>query len=196
MSDALSSIAALLAVFVSGLALFFSRWNVKTEKYIATIVAQRIAWIDDLRSDLSDVITFLYAVWFYESDDFTFGRPSTAGFKRSEDAYSINLSENNRKKFSDLAEKSVDKFKLLQKIDISILRLNQSDDSKLISLLMDARDRIITSDYAKRNGEKYIQDLREEITKTLKAEWEKVKHETIAGGEKRRRFRSGFKFLP
>ena len=172
------TIAAFIAIIVSSIALVYARNNIKITKYIETITEQRIRWIEIVRNDLSSVISDLSILCYiskYHSELYDFDM--NVGFdsaEESRDAYdhSKNLKEINIKKTT---------IKLINKIDISLFKLNSNEDQKAIKLLKSIEDKILRENFIEIIDENQIEDLSKEITKILKREWEKVKIEVKKG---------------
>ena len=79
-------------------------------------------------------------------------------------------------------ESEINKIELIRKIDLSIMRLNQSDDAELIAALEKSKGYVLSADYDFNKIERFIKKLRSEVSIVLKKEWEKVKQEVKKGG--------------
>lgn len=179
----IAGITAFCAMAVSLLAVLYTRSNIKVQKYIDTITMQRIKWIDTLRNDLSDIISGIYLVGYCEQkvkeyDDFMDNvGPDTREQAISLDKYGDELNELKNKLKSE-----INKIELIRKIDLSIMRLNQADDAKLIAALENSKVHVLTADYDFNKIVGFIKELRTEVSIVLKNEWEKVKQEVKKGG--------------
>jgi len=81
----------------------------------------------------------------------------------------------------DLWCSEIQNYEISTKIELSILGLNDNDDDYLIRILTKLKKIYQERNYGDVNDDLII-TLRNEIKKILKAEWEKVKKETIKGG--------------
>ena len=179
----IAGITAFCAMVVSFIAVVYTRSNIKVQKYIDTITIQRIKWIDTLRNDLSDIISGIYLASYCEQklneyDEFMDNvGPDTLEQKISLEKYGDKLNELKNKLKSE-----INKIELIRKIDLSIMRLNQTDDKKLIATLEKSKDYVLAEDYDFKKIEEFIRELRKEVSIVLKNEWEKVKQEVKKGG--------------
>ncbi len=183
--DNVSTIVAFLAVVISLLTVVYTRKNIKTQKYIETVTNQRILWIDTLRNDFSQILSHTSTLRFcqkVEIDDKEVGYPGDD--PSSEDLYEYNDFVRDISHEKKLRESK--NYEIVTKIELSILRLNDDDDINLIKDLEKLK-RIYQGKYYLEIDDKYIERLRKNIKKILKAEWEKVKQETVRGGLKRER---------
>ena len=187
----LTGITAFCAMAVSFIAVVYTRSNIKVQKYIDTITIQRIKWIDTLRNDLSDIISGIYLANYCEQrlneyDEFM----DNVGPETHEQQISLNKYGSKLKEFNNKLKSEINKIELIRKIDLSIMRLNQTDDKKLIATLEEAKDYVLAGDNDLKKTEKFIRELRSEVSIVLKNEWEKVKQEVKKGGlinEKRKK---------
>jgi hypothetical protein len=179
----ITGITAFCAMAVSLLAVLYTRSNIKVQKYIDTITMQRIKWIDTLRNDLSDIISGIYLASYCdqklsEYDDFMYHvGPDSHEQGVSLSKYGDELNELKSKLKSDIS-----KIELIRKIDLSIMRLNQTDDVKLIDTLEKSKKLVLSADFDLDKIEEFIKELRLEVSIVLKNEWEKVKQEVKKGG--------------
>lgn len=178
-----SNILSVIAVIVSITAIVFTRKNIKTQKYIDTVTNQRVKWIDTLRSDFSDIIAHSEMInycHYIEQRDIHVGYEHDPNHPEDEYDYKDFVKNiNNEKKNLELKN-----FDIVAKIELSIMRLNETDDIHLIKLLDDLKIYFQSRDYEK-IGNELTSKLRKEIKIILKNEWEKVKSETIKGGNLR-----------
>ena len=179
----ITGITAFFAMVVSLLAVIYTRSNIKVQKYIDTITVQRIKWIDTLRNDFSDVISGIYIscyceVKLKEYDDFM----EHVGPDDQSQAYSLREYHDELNQLKDKLTSEINKIELIRKIDLSIMRLNQADDAKLISILEKSKDYVLSAGYDFHETEKFIKKLKSEMSIVLKYEWEKVKQEVKKGG--------------
>lgn len=183
-SFSLEQITSVIAVILSISAILYSYKGIKVTKYIETITNQRIQWIDSLRKDLSQILTFanLYkqflrdaeaTTWWIESDEYFQQEPE----EMAESDAEIIIRKDKKKKI--IAE--VKKSENINIIELVILRLNDIDDSillerleKLKNAFLENKNEIITDGF--------IIELRKEIKILLKSEWERVKLEVRKGG--------------
>ncbi len=172
------SIISIIAIIVSFYAVKYSRRNLKTQKYIETITVQRISWIESLRKDLSDVVSGLNMLGFCDSQFRAFDEfIENVGFDDRESEESAYAYRDNLKKLKSKLDSELTRIDLVKKIDLSILRLNQKDDLKLINKLEEIKKYILHENYDKCIEDGYIKELKMQIAETLKMEWEKVKLE-------------------
>lgn len=173
----ITNILSCVAIVVSFAAIIYARKNIKTQKYIETITKQRISWIDTLRNDFSDILahseTISYCKYVEQIDD-------KVGFEGNPDE-ERGYNEFIKSMISEKIRLESLNLNIVAKIELSILRLNENDDSKLIEQLEDLKEIYRKRNYSQIN-EKVIRDLRTEIKIILKSEWEKVKSETVKGG--------------
>jgi len=177
-------IISMLALILSVIAIVFSYKGIKVTKYIETITNQRIKWIETLRNDLSRIVTFavLYkrfkedaeaTAWWVESDEYFRLDPQ----ERSDTDEEIENIKDKRKRIISEVKKSEN----INVIELAIIRLNETDDIVLIQKLealkqafLLNKEEIVTDDF--------IIELRNEIKKLIKVEWERVKLEVRKGG--------------
>lgn len=179
----IAGITAFCAMVVSLLAVVYTRSNIKVQKYIDTITIQRIKWIDTLRNDLSDIISGIYLASYCEEklneyNDYMVN----IGPDSHEHAISLGELGKRLNELKSKLESEVNKIELIRKIDLSIMRLNQSDDEKLIAALEKSKNYVLSADYDFKKIEGFIKKLRSEMSIVLKNEWEKVKQEVKKGG--------------
>ena len=173
---------ALIAIVVSFIGIIYTRSNIKTQKYIETITVQRINWIESLRIDLSDVISSLNMLSFCDTQAKAFDKfVEYDGFDDEETANSSYEFNKNLKKLKGKLDAELTRINLVKKIDLSILRLNQKDDAKLISKLEETKVYILHEDYDTCIKDGFINNLKSQIAETLKKEWERVKLEVKKG---------------
>lgn len=175
-----SNIVSALAVFISFYAIINTRKNIKSQKYIDTVTKQRILWIDTLRNDFSCILAHIEKIRYckkVEEIDINVGFEPQEGSQNEQFEYDEFTKSNQDEKKKLEAQN----YEISTKIELSILRLNDNDDELLIRKLTKLK-----KIYQERNyievDDNLIVDLRNEIKKILKTEWEKVKLETIRGG--------------
>lgn len=178
----LTKASALIAVLISFLSVNYVRNNIKVTKYIETVTASRKEWLEILRRDFAEIITFAVAVLnhtkrienaesFYESVEFE--QAVEAGVVNT---YEVNSEiEDANMKLSSV-KKAAAKVEIFKKIELTKLRLNPDDDTKLINTLSVLGDAYITDNYNS-ISDKLIFELREDAQALLKQEWEVVKDE-------------------
>lgn len=178
----LSAVIAFLAMLVSLAAVIYARANIKTQKYIETITSQRITWVETLRLDLSEIITGLHLLSYCKgsiNDYWEF--VENVGFEDPEDDEKGSEHIAKLKVLEEGLQIKVSRIELIQKIDLSILRLNSRDDAELINQLEEVRELILKEKYDLRKDPVRIKLIREKASETLKNEWEKIKLETMKG---------------
>jgi len=170
-------------MIVSFIAILYTRNNIKVQKYIETITNQRIKWIDTLRNDFSDIISGIYMINFSDSSIAKYDEyMHEEGPQDFEHAVQLDDYKKRLDELVDKFKKDVSKVDLMRKIDLSIMRLNQDDDSVLISKLEESRELVLERCEDFNKTKTLISELRAEMTRILKNEWEKVKHEVRKGG--------------
>jgi hypothetical protein len=179
----IAGITAFCAMAVSFIAVVYTRSNIKVQKYIDTITIQRIKWIDTLRNDLSDIISGIYLASYCEQklneyDEFM----DNVGSDTREQQISLEKYGDKLNELKNKLKSEINKIELIRKIDLSIMRLNQTDDKKLIATLEKSKDYVLAVDYDFNKIEGFIRELRSEVSIVLKNEWEKVKQEVKKGG--------------
>jgi hypothetical protein len=175
-----SNIVSILAVCISLLTIIYTRKNIKSQKYIDTVTKQRILWIDTLRNDFSCILAHVEKIRYcrkIEEIDINVGFEPENGSEVERFEYDefIKLNQEEKKKLE------IQNYEISTKIELSILGLNDNDDDYLIRILTKLKKIYQERNYGDVNDDLII-TLRNEIKKILKAEWEKVKKETIKGG--------------
>lgn len=177
-----SAIISFGAMIVSLAAVFYTRINIKTQKYIETITTQRIKWIETLRCDLSEVITGMLLLSFCKTSATDYWEyVENVGFEDFEGQVSGDEFIARINALNESLKLKVNRIDLIQKIDLSILRLNAKGDANLIEMLDNLRNCILHEKYDKDKDQENIMEIRKEVAATLKREWEKVKQETLKG---------------
>ena len=184
LSNFVSAFAVIVSAFAVGISFFaivYTRKNLKTQKYIDTITKQRIIWIDILRNDFSDILAHIEKIrycHYVEERDRKVGYDAEGGTIEDHIEYTdfVKFSREEKKKLE------THNYEITTKIELSILRLNDKDDAELIKKLTELKKIYQERNYYNRVGDDLIVNLRNEIKKILKTEWETVKLETIEGG--------------
>ena len=183
------------SMLISLLALFYARKNLKMQKYIDVVTAQRIKWIYELRQDFSMIISHLYLIVYLrsyaerEEDEFVsqfnidHSDETDIGFEDSLYYDSMMDVFKNMRDVGNELSNSKNNIDFIRRIELSIMKLNEADpdDSALIESLENAKKDIF---YEPKTEivEKKIANLRGLMTKILKNEWERVKKEVQKGG--------------
>lgn len=175
----ITNIVALIAVLISFITVWYTRKNLKTKKYIETITQQRILWISTLRADFSLILAQTITLKYcheVEINDREVGYPGEDNDPENIAEYGDFVKNKNREKI----DREQYNFQTISRIELSILRLNDNDDSKLIETLEKIKI-IYLNNYYYEITDELIVELRNNIKKLLKKEWEKVKLETKKG---------------
>ena len=173
------------SMLVSLLALFYARKNLKMQKYIDVVTAQRIKWIGELRADFSAILSYVYVSTFADelADHWEFCRDEN--FEDYDDEWYYTLNDNIAKlrqtRSSVLTPKNNAEF--IRRIDLCILKLNRSD-SKDFALLQELEKLKLVpfGDYEKGKLDKLLIKIRDMMGEILKDEWDRVKKEVRKGG--------------
>jgi len=173
---------------------FYTRKNIKMTKYIDTITSERIKWIENLRNNLSTLLSWLivYASNIDRLNLFSEIFDELENQELSENPYGDEVSssyivremiENKKNKESILKElEEITKEKLIEKIYLIKLSLNSKSDSKMVNLLDILLDVFVLNiKETERSFNSIIKEFVEISQLILKAEWEKVKSETKNG---------------
>lgn len=183
------------SMLISLLALFYARKNLKMQKYIDVVTAQRIKWIYELRQDFSMIISHLYLIVYLrsyaerEEDEFVsqfnidHSDETDIGFEDSLYYDSMMDVFKNMRDVGNELSNSKNNIDFIRRIELSIMKLNEADpdDSALIESLENAKKDIFYEPETE-IVEKKIANLRGLMTKILKNEWERVKKEVQKGG--------------
>lgn len=173
------------SMLVSLLALFYARKNLKMQKYIDVVTAQRIKWIGELRADFSAILSYVYLSTYVEvvADKWqnNFEENIEDFFGDDEWYYSV---KDNIKRLYDAKTKSTPEnyAEFIRRIDLCILKLNPSDsrDEELIEEL--EKFKLIPYDYQPGTLNELLIKIRDMMGEILKSEWERVKKEVQKGG--------------
>lgn len=173
------------SMLVSLLALFYARKNLKMQKYIDVVTVQRIKWIGELRSDFSEILSFIYSSTYVQelADKWDFYKDEVVE-EMSAEHYAT--AEYNIKRLREMGKFEFQESKCIEyikKIELCILKLNKADeeDAKLIKKLKEMRT-IPFGDYRDGHLEEYMNETRDLMGWTLKKEWDRVKKEVKKGG--------------
>ncbi len=183
------------SMLISLLALFYARKNLKMQKYIDVVTAQRIKWIYELRQDFSMIISHLYLIVYLRSyaerEEYEFvsqfnidhSDETDIGFEDSLYYDSMMDVFKNMRDVGNELGNSKNNIDFIRRIELSIMKLNEADpdDSALIESLENAKKDIFYEPETE-IVEKKIANLRGLMTKILKNEWERVKKEVQKGG--------------
>lgn len=183
------STSALTGLITSSFAIWYTRKNLKTTKFIETITAERIRWIQIVRNDLtelvSSVLIHLKNTDYLKNLTFEQERREYSNYvvSREPDSFTddeleeyadqkMNIS-NSKKAFSE----SLTRFGIVKKATLLKLRFNPEDDIDIINYL----NLIIENfaDYSKptKDININIKEFTEKSQQVLKKEWDKVKRE-------------------
>lgn len=126
--------------------------------------------------DLSDVISGLHLINFCKNridnfDEFM----ENCGYETEEDKRNGEKYIQRLKGLENDINKAVNRVDLVRKIDLSVLRLNATNDAALIKMLSTARDLLVADNFDEDRTKAIVVEIRDEIAKTLKQEWEKIK---------------------
>lgn len=175
--------------------LYYTRRNLKTTKYIDTIISERIKWIGKLREDLS-LLTSWINIFIsnkkylnelsadYEELDFQESMTNPHGDEPWPTIIK-DMSDNKEKQDSLMRELGgVSRQKIIEKIYLIKLRLNPKDDSRAIELLDSLLENFTSPKFDCKKHDSIIKELHEFVVlsqQILKDEWDKVKNETKKG---------------
>lgn len=183
------------SMLISLLALFYARKNLKMQKYIDVVTAQRIKWIYELRQDFSMIISHLYLIVYLKSyaeseedefvNQFNIDHSNETDIDFEDSLYydsMMDVFKNMRDIGSELSNNK-NNIDFIRRIELSIMKLNEADpdDRALIESLEKAKKDIFYEPETKIVEEK-IANLRGLMTRILKNEWERVKKEVQKGG--------------
>jgi len=174
------------SMLISLLALFYARNNIKMQKYIDVVTAQRIKWIGELRADFSAILSYVYLSTYVEDVadkwQFNFDENIEEFFGDDEGYYSVqdNLKRFRQVKTSESTPENYADF--IRRIDLCILKLNPSDsrDEMLIEELEEFK--LIPYDHQPEALKELLMKIRNMMSGILKCEWERVKKEVRKGG--------------
>lgn len=176
--------------------IYYTRRNLKTSKYIETITTERIKWIEKLRNDISQLISWITIYTYnkheiielkkrndsimenghYDHDVDSFvpdfiDEEELSGIGKEFDFYNKELN-------------SISRERIIEKINLIKLRLNPSDDYDAIQLLDRLIYEVIMVKFTE-GQQKITQEIIDQfiklVQKLLKSEWDKVKRETKKG---------------
>lgn len=174
------------SMLISLLALFYARNNIKMQKYIDVVTAQRIKWIGELRADFSAILSYVYLSTYVEdvADKWqaNFDECSEEFYGDDEGFYSVqdNIKRLRHAKTSESTPENYAEF--IRRIDLCILKLNPSDsrDEKLIEELENFK--LLPYDHQPGTLNELLIKIRDMMGEILKSEWERVKKEVRKGG--------------
>lgn len=174
------------SMLISLLALFYARKNLKMQKYIDVVTAQRIKWIGELRADFSAILSYVYLSTYVEDVaakwQSNFDENVEEFFGDDEGYYSVqdNLKRFRQVKISESTPENYADF--IRRIDLCILKLNPSDsrDEKLIEEL--EKFKLLPYDHQPGTLNELLIKIRDMMGEILKSEWERVKKEVRKGG--------------
>ena len=175
------------SMLISLLALFYARKNLKMQKYIEVVTAQRIKWIGELRADFSAILSYVYLstyvkdvadIWQSNFDEY--GGDAFDG--DDEGYYSTQDNIKNFREAKKSASTPENYAEFIRRIDLCILKLNPSDsrDEELIEEL--EKFKLIPYDHQPETLKDLLMKIRNMMSEILKCEWERVKQEVRKGG--------------
>lgn len=174
------------SMLISLLALFYARNNIKMQKYIDVVTAQRIKWIGELRADFSAILSYVYLSTYIEDVadkwQFVFDENVEEFYGDDEGYYSV-LDNIKRLRHAKMSESTPENYaEFIRRIDLCILKLNPSDsrDEKLIEEL--EKFKLVPFDHRPGILKELLVKIRNTMSEILKCEWERVKKEVQKGG--------------
>ena len=174
------------SMLVSLLALFYARKNLKMQKYIDVVTAQRIKWIGELRADFSAILSYVYLSTYVEdvADKWQFYIDECSEEFNGDDEGRYSAQANiKRLRHAKTSESTPENYaEFIRRIDLCILKLNPSDsrDEKLIKDLENFK--LVPYDHQSKTLKELLMKIRNMMSEILKCEWERVKKEVRKGG--------------
>lgn len=190
-------LSALLAFLGTIIAIYYTRKNMKTTKYIDTITSERIKWLELIRQDISIlcselIVLFTNAkqgIFLLKQQEQLLSRLSKPIEELDKDDYPRKMHSENKEKINEIKKNIRNKEKhiqLIKQINIIILRLNPIEDKSIIDRLKILKITIQEEKFTSDNVEQCLEITEwiiEKAQNMFKAEWEKVKKETLKGSK-------------
>lgn len=183
------STSVLTGLIASILTVWFTRKNLKTTKYIDTIVNERIKWIQIVRADLTELVS---ALLIHDKNteylsDMINKKERQDNANRVESRESDSYEDEELREYSELKrnienaqiefKKVLSRSEIVNKAILLKLRFNPDEDSDIIDQLNNVIDDY--ADYSKKPKDimNVIKELTAKSQQVLKREWDKVKSE-------------------
>lgn len=173
------------SMLVSLLALFYARKNLKMQKYIDVVTAQRIKWIGELRADFSAILSYVYLSTYVEdvADKWQNNVEENIEEFFGDDEWYYSAKDNIKRLYDARTKSTPENYaEFIRRTDLCILKLNPSDlrDEKLIEEL--EKLKLIPYDHQPGTLNELLIKIRDMMGEILKSEWERVKKEVQKGG--------------
>jgi hypothetical protein len=177
-------IATILTFIVGIVNIIYTRKNLTTSKFIEVITSERIKWLDVMRTESSNLISWILnslevyknQIEYIESEHPTEDSMNTATYEYQKNYFNstINIAFVEEQKKWTQAD-------LTRHLHIFKLRLNPKEDQEILAIIdyfINLYSSKYISDTEIKIAEKNIISLTSKIQILLKNEWEKVKKET------------------
>jgi flagellin-specific chaperone FliS len=189
-------IGVILTVIASLISILVTYRSQKSQKFIDTITSERIKWLDKVRSEVSIlsswIMTFvktkieLEELYSHEQEilnDGGFNDPYKDVYA-PQDEENLRIVRSQKKKLNEELDSGYSKKEIVERIILLKLRLNPREDDELIKILEHLynifSEANLTIDTVKQSLDE-VEKLVNLTQAILKAEWEKVKIESIKG---------------
>ncbi len=177
----ITSIGVFLTFFATCYNAYVLRKNIKTTKYIETISAERIKWLEIIKRETSETISIITETLVFYNGDIENRQSQTPNDVSHEFEY--------HKYFLDSPTKDAFRFyvkkdfkDLISKLYILKLRINHEENTETIKLIdyfiNFYIDILYVSDKNIEEAKENIKKLINNTQKSIDNEWEKVKKET------------------
>ena len=190
-------IGVLLTFIGTLVTIYYTRRNLKTSKYIETITTERIKWIEKLRKDISQLVSWLTIYTFNKNEILKLEKRDNSLMENGyfdHDADSFVPNSMDEKEIT-IIEKEIDFYnkelntisreKIVEKINLIKLRFNPIDDNEATFLLDRLINEVIMVDKFTAKSHIIAQEIMDNFINItqgiLKSEWDKVKRETKKG---------------
>lgn len=173
------------SMLISLLALFYARNNIKMQKYIDVVTAQRIKWIGELRADFSAILSYVYLSTYVEdvADKWQNNFEENIEDFFGDDEWYYSAKDNINRLYEAKTKSTPENYaEFIRRIDLCILKLNPSDsrDEKLIEEL--EKFKLVPYDHQPGSLNELLIKIRDMMGEILKSEWDRVKKEVQKGG--------------
>ena len=182
LSNDILSIGIILTFIGTIINIYYTRKNIKTEKYIDTITSGRIKWLETIRLETVNIVANIYLTLNKYTDDMKANEEDICSQQGNDSSNPNSLFETK----TNIALRDETEIwshsDFIKRLSLLKLRLNPNETERTIQILDYFIDFYAESDKSEeeeiQRAKKKLDDLICETQKILKLEWKKVKDES------------------